>query len=203
MTISREDRDYYNYCGILPHWHEATFDQFVNDAKALSVVTKYLDNPKQAISDGVGFFLYGANGTGKTLLMNCAFKQLIKSGYTVRIISMSSLITEFSNSWYDKEAKRALNRMLRKTHFLGIEEIGKEFRSQNSDLGIVALDHILRIRVQMNLPTWITSNKEPSSLASFYTEDIASMLRQHCVSLQVKGADFRKTISENHKEKYK
>lgn len=203
MATKDSKTELYLRSGILPKWHDKTLDDFTNDTEAKKVVTNYLKNHKQALSDGVGLFLHGANGTGKTLLMNTAFKELMELRYRVQIITMSGLITKFTSGWYDAEERRGLQRILQTVHFLGIEEVGKEFRSQNNDLSVTVFDHIVRTRVQMKLPTWFTSNKSPTDVTTVYTEDIASMLREVSVPVKVKGEDYRRRISDEIIEKYK
>lgn len=177
--------------GILPKWHDKTIENFTNDSNAKSKVEKYLNDAELMKIKGIGLFLWGANGTGKTHLMTSAFKELLARNYTVKVISLSSLIAKFTAGWYDMNEKRELQDILKKVDFLGIEEIGKEFRSQNSDLGNVVFDNILRYRVQMQKPTWFTSNVNPKNLTSNYTEDITSMLKECCYPLQVLGSDRR------------
>lgn len=187
--------------GILEKWHDKTWDDFDNDLAAKKRILKYLSKVEQASQEGVGLYLWGANGVGKTLSMNLAFKDLMAKGYKVHIITLSSLITMFTTSWYDQDQRTALYQRLLLVDFLGIEEIGKEFKSA-TDLGAVVLDSIVKYRVQRQLPIWATSNVSPSSITSMYTEDIASMLKESCVAIQVMGSDRRDDIKERIKSKY-
>ena len=177
--------------GILPKWHSKTLKEFTNDSNAKAKVEKYLKDAYLMKQKGIGLFLWGANGTGKTHLMTSAFKLLLEEGHSAKVISLSSLIAKFTAGWYDATEKRELQDILKKVEFLGIEEIGKEFRSKNSDLGTVVFDNILRYRVQMQKPTWFTSNVNPKNLTANYTEDITSMLKECCYPLQVLGSDKR------------
>lgn len=188
--------------GILPKWHDKTFADFTNDPEALASVKKYLGKSKQALSEGTGLYLYGANGTGKSLLMNLMMMDLASQGYKVKIVTLSQLITQHADSWYDHDKRAYFNRWVQCTHFVGIEEIGKEFRTEASSLAVTALDTFLRIRVQMKLPVIFTSNVSPSNIEGRYTIDIASMMRELAVPLQVAGEDYRKNIQAANKKKY-
>lgn len=191
---------YYQYCGIYRKWHTHSFADFTNDTVSKEKVLKYLHSYRKAVKDGVGLFLYGDNGVGKSLLMNLSFMDLIEKRQKVRIVALSELIGIFTGSWYEEEKRDALD-LIRNVAFLGIEEIGKEFRStfqdkdsKNSDLIVTVLDNILRYRVQNNLPTWFTSNLSPKLIESKYSHDIFSMLKEHCVPIKVTGEDFRNNI---------
>lgn len=187
--------------GILTKWHTKTWDDFTNDNRAKKILRSY--EPKKALKEGVGYYLFGANGVGKTLCMNLCFQDLMHAGYSVHIISLTSLITKFTAGWYDVAERQSLMTILQKVDFLGIEEIGKEYKAGSNDLGLMVFDTVLRNRVQMNKPIWFTSNKIPSDLKTIYSEDVASMLRECCVDLKISGTDYRAKISERNTEEYK
>lgn len=187
--------------GILEKWHDKRLEDFTNCAAALKVVKSATRRMEEMYADGVGLFLWGANGTGKTHLMNCAFKAFAEKGAKVHIITLSTLITMFTTSWYETEERHALRRILSECHFLGIEEIGKEFKS-STDLASVVLDSIVKYRVQRKKPIWATSNLRPDQVTSVYTEDIASMLKECMIPVQVTGEDMRDREREAIKKKY-
>lgn len=194
-------KEIYRASGILDKWHDKTWYDFVNDERAKEIIQKY--NVEKALKNGVGYYLFGSNGVGKTLLLNLKFQDLLHSGKKVKIISFSGLITKFTAGWYDPNERKSLMYDLQKVDFLGIEEIGKEFKPGSNDLGLMVLDTVLRYRVQMKKPTWLTSNIRSSQIEDIYGENITSMLRECCVDIQVKGEDYRKTIAEKIKKDFK
>ena len=106
-------KEYYLYCGIKSGWHEKSLKDFTNDDEALVAVGKYLKNSRDVAKRGIGLYLWGSNGTGKSHLMNCAFKELISRGHKVRIYSMDEIVDKFTSSWYSDEDKKDLNNVLR------------------------------------------------------------------------------------------
>lgn len=106
--------------GILPKWHTYDWDDYDNDPAAKSRVRKYVTDPANVLKDGLGVYLYGDNGTGKTLLMNLAFSTFMLLGYRVRIITLGTLVTKFTNGWYDKDAAAEFRHLVTRPHFLGI-----------------------------------------------------------------------------------
>lgn len=192
--------DYLIHCGVTKKWHEKSFSDFDNDSLAKKEVLEYLKNHKSAFNKGIGLFLYGNNGVGKTLLLNLSFMQLIEKEYRVRIIALSDLVSLFMNAWYNDADLQALN-YIKRVPFLGIEELNKEYKkfsklsddSTNSP-AIQAIDSILRFRLQNCLPTWFTSNTQPADVKEHYTNDIVSMLNEMVYPILVKGEDKRKTF---------
>ena len=205
--MDAKTRDYYLYCGIKVGWHDKTLDDFVNDKEALNHVKMYLRNSKDLGSRGFGLYLWGSNGTGKSHLMNCSFKELIKFGYKVRIYSMDEIVDKFTSSWYSDEDKRELDNVLRNIHFLGIDEFGKNVDRDGNPIYLPELvkrvmESVIRFRVQMNKPIWFASNTDPKFVKDVFSEDIASLLREAVVPVCVRGNDFRREIQRRNKSKF-
>lgn len=201
-------REYYLYCGIKTGWHEKTLDDFENDSEALSMVKKYLKKSKTVAREGLGVYLYGANGTGKSHLMNCSFKQLIEKGHKVRIYSMDEIVDKFTSSWYSDEEKKDLDNVLRNIDFLGIDEFGKNVDKDGKPVYLPELvkrvmESVVRFRVQMNKPIWFASNTDPKFVKDVFSEDIASLLNEAVVAICVRGGDFRKEIQLKNKRRLK
>jgi DNA replication protein DnaC len=186
--------------GILPKWHNKTFDDFTNDPESLAKAKKYVRDSETFLKEGVGLYINGPNGTGKTLLLNIIMQELLNKGNRVKILSLGTLVTRFTSSWYDEDEYKAFYRSIKQSHFYAIEEIGKEYRTETSNLAVTALDTFLRLRLQLGLPTLFTSNLLPSEIEARYSVDIASMMREMAVPLKVTGEDFRLTIAAKNKK---
>lgn len=204
--VDTKTRDYYLLCGIKSGLHDKTLDDFTNDEDALEKVKKYIRKSRSMYRDGLGLYLWGSNGTGKTHLMGCSFMELISKGYKVRLFSMDEIVDKFTSSWYSDEDKHELNNILRNIDFLGIDEFGKNVDKDGNpvylpDLVKRVMESVIRFRVQMNKPIWITSNTDPKYVNEVFSEDVASLLNEAVVPICVRGADFRKTILKRNKKK--
>lgn len=195
---------YYRSLGILDKWHEKTIDDFVNDPMAKNLVKKYLLDANYAKQNGVGLYLHGEPGVGKTHLLAACLKGLIDKGFTVKMISFPTMISKFTDSWYSKEDRQEFNNQLLGVDFLAIEEIGKEVSASTggANLPTTVLDNVLRYRLQSNKPTLITSNIPASKLKTIYSDYIASMLSESMLIVNVKGEDFRVKIQEEIDKRY-
>ena len=199
--------DYYLKCGIKSAWHSREFEDYENDPEAKEVVCKYLKKSKTAVNDGVGLYLWGANGTGKSYLLNSAFKELINKRYRVRIYSMDEIVDKFTSSWYSDEDKKELDNVLRTISFLGIDEFGKNVDKNGNpvylpDLVKRVMESVIRFRVQMKKPIWFASNTDPQYVKTVFSEDIASLLREATIPVAVRGGDYRKKIQKEIKRRF-
>lgn len=204
--MDAKTKEYYLFCGIKSGLHGKTLDDFTNDEDALEKVKAYVRKSRSMYRDGLGLYLWGSNGTGKTHLMSCSFMALISKGYKVRLFSMDEIVDKFTSSWYSDEDKHELNNILRNIDFLGIDEFGKNVDKDGNpvylpDLVKRVMESVIRFRVQMNKPIWITSNTDPKFVNEVFSEDVASLLNEAVVPVCVRGADFRKTILKRNKKK--
>lgn len=205
--MEQKTKEYYLYCGIKTSWHNKKLSDFTNDDTTLKQVRAYIRNYKGVFSDGVGLYLWGSNGTGKTHLMNCSFKELIGKGCKVRIYSMDEIVDKFTSSWYSDDDKRELDNVLRNIDFLGIDEFGKNIDEHGEpvrlpDLVKRVMESIIRFRVQMKKPMWFASNTDPKYVKKVFSEDVASLLREAVIPVCVRGEDFRREIQNRNKRRF-
>ena len=205
--MTEREKEYYLYCGIKSGWHIKSLGDYSNDPTALSKVKKYLRNYSDAVKEGVGLYLWGANGTGKTHLMNCAAMDLIGKGMKVRVFAMDEIVDKFTSSWYSEEEKKDLNHVLRYVDFLFIDEFGKNLDKDGNpiylpDLVKRVMESVLRFRVQMRKPIWFTSNTDPLYVKEVFSEDVASLLNEAVIPVNVRGGDYRKEIQRLNKRKF-
>lgn len=199
--------DYYLMCGIKKGWHSKSLDDFTNDDEALAHVKNYLRKFAEAKESGVGLYLWGSNGTGKTHLMCCAFKELISRKQTVRVFTIDEIVDQFTASWYSPEHKRELNHMLRTVDFLGIDEFGKNVGKDGEaiylpDMVKRIMESVIHFRVQMKRPIWFSSNTDPKFVREVFSEDIASLLNEAVIDVCVRGEDYRKIVQRNNKKRF-
>lgn len=205
MESSKEkNHAYYRACGIRENWFYKTVKEFENDPEAKKMVQSYLQQLKDMVRKGIGLYLWGANGTGKSHLMHCTFKALLHQRYTVKILTLDELVDKFTASWYNEEVKANFHRILLTVQFLGIDEFGKNVGADGEpnylpDLVKRVIEEVIRYRVHTKKPIWITSNTEPKNVASVFSEDVASLLSEACVPVKVCGCDYRKIIQKRNK----
>ena len=95
-------------------------------------------------------------------------------------------------------------RMLCTVDFLGIDEFGKNVDANGNaiplpDLVKRVVESVLRYRIQMRRPVWITSNTDPKYIRTVFSEDVGSLLNEAVVPVVVRGQDYRTVIQKRLK----
>lgn len=168
--------------GIWEVWHDKNWDDF-EDKKIREIVRNVVKTKERK-----NLILYGKNGTGKTMLMNIAFKQLFHDGFNVRIIDFRDLVRLYTKSFHGDDSYYELI----DCDYLGIDDLDKEFKKSGagSDMINTVLDYTLRYRFQRKLPTWITFNLLLSEVGTVYNQHIASLIKRSSQLLPFNGADY-------------
>jgi primosomal protein DnaI len=109
---------------------------------------------------GLGMYLFGDNGRGKTALVACMLREIAKQGYSIYLTNLS----EVTEKIYKNEIKLSF---LKKVDFLVIDDIGSErmFKTGNDETFVAdKANEIIASREKDLKPTLFTSNLSISSL---------------------------------------
>ena len=173
-------------------WHDLEAD-----SSALGDILTWVAYAEWNIDNGVGLILSGANGTGKTLMAVLLLKYLLAEGHHGYLIGAEEAVTLFKDSWRDPDEKRRLDRFVRHTQVLVLDDLGKELRVRgdgsqaSSSLTTAAFDSALRDRVANSLPTIITTNLSWSDITDTYSSSILGLFTERSIFIEVGGANFR------------
>ncbi len=180
---------------IPPKYLGITLDEIDHPdvAKAKKAVIDYIENTDKYYKQGVGLYLYGTSGLGKTLLASIALTEALKKGYTGYFTDLTQCITMLLEGWYEKDKKFNFIDKITESDFLVIDDIGREY-SPASKLNETTFDMVFRERANRMLPIIITSTKYQEELAVEYGSRILSLFHEHLLPVEFKGADFRKGI---------
>lgn len=120
---------------------------------------KYCKNAKECLTRGLGIYFYGNNGRGKTALIACMFKELIKQGYNPYITTMNELQDDLVNNRIKLED-------VKNKKILCIDDIGTESYTKNENVNWIneILFEIVSYRDKNLLSTLFTSNYELADL---------------------------------------
>lgn len=181
----------------LKYWDYELTDLDRANAHIQQKIAQYCDNFEEALNTGMGLFLVGNNGTGKTLTASLILKKAIQAGYSARFTSLNEIMSLIS--LYDKEAHRLFKEEILEVDFLVIDDITKtykNFEKQTSTYIDLQLDTVIRSRANLNLPIIITSNhKKEEALKSVdevLSNSLLSLFSEHLKELVFLGEDRRK-----------
>ena len=125
---------------------------------ATEKIEKYTNKLAMAHKKGIGLFLFGNNGLGKSLSAAVVLKEALRQGYTARWSMLSELLSLSSDGVYDKEAREEFRNEILEVDFLVIDDLGKTFISQKSNFTSVHIDFLFRTRSNHCLPIIATAN---------------------------------------------
>lgn len=140
---------------------------------------------------GVGTYLHGKTGRGKTYIAASAVRRYVDSGRQAKMLTAKKLLDGIKAAM-DKgcDDPRFIERMER-IPLLVIDDLGMEY---DTDWAISELCALLNERISRGLPTIITSNHrlgEISDKWGVHGERLASRIAGSCAVVLVGGPDRR------------
>lgn len=185
----------YLHAGIGVTYQRLMWSDFTGPGALLDPFLDYIDNAEAYIDRGIGLFISGPVGTGKTMLANLVLKELVKRGYKCNATTFSSTVEAFTAGWNSQEEKQRFAERFMYSEVLLLDDMGKEFRRQNG-LHQTTFDHILRTRVQAGRPTLLTTNMTPQEVKTGYGAAVLSLLVEQSIEILLPGEDFRPTAHD-------
>lgn len=177
---------------------------FIWDPKASQKVRKYISKIHEARIRGLGLYLWGGGGTGKSLAASLILKHAIKGGYQVVFTSLEETINMSNDTMYDKDAREKFQRIL-SVDFLVFDDIDKTFISSKSEYIQSRIDTIFRKRANSLLPTILTSNLSKQELlskldtrtstTSAFKDSLRELFYEHTIKIS-----FLESASKRRKE---
>jgi len=166
----------------------------------LKAAHQYLDGIDEAIKHGMGLYLHGPSGTGKTFLATALASELDSRKITTCLLTSGQAIDGYKSR--DPESFRS---MAQSVEVLIIDDLGSE---GVTDFAASKLFEAINDRYASKKPLIITSNYSPTALCSRYsrllqgkglTQDDASMsvrrilsrIAERCDSVEFQGEDYR------------
>ena len=169
-----------------------TFDNFDREnGNALEVKERcvgYAENFSEMKKDGIGLFIFGDIGTGKTHLAAATCNRLIDSrpGFKALFTSFG----EVSDKLISRDA--GFEEKLEKCDLVVFDDFGAEFRTKLSEEKI---REAVNLRVNAGLPMIVTSNYTKERMMkpeNDFEKNVFSRFYGACDSVHIIAKDFRK-----------
>lgn len=184
---------HYLAAGIGTAYQRLTWHDLNNDA-LVGQVEKYVTN-QEYMRRGIGLFLIGDVGVGKTLVGTLCLKDFVTHGYSCFAVEFAEMIDMYASSWRSKEERERFHRKVIGSQVLLLDDVGREMR-RNNDLPEATFDLVLRTRVRHGRSTIVTTNMEPEELGTGYGAPVLSLLREKSITIRVGGEDWRRKARE-------
>lgn len=179
----------------------------VQDAKYENVFNrckKYTEVAEQVLSRGIGIYLYGESGVGKSHITACMANKLMESYYTVLYTNFSEISKQIRKTFNKKgDSEQAFIEKLATIDFLFIDDFGTEqLRKDDEDNWLQEkVFDVINKRYNNNKPTIYTSNYsmkemiEKRGLAPKTIDRIAEV----CEPMLLEGKSFRTKVRPQNK----
>lgn len=191
--------------GIKKYEH-ADFSPFTDSVR--SNLVRYVSLKEWAIENGVGLYLFGPNGTGKTWALSALIKAFAQYGYSCLLIPAEELKPIALGMRGDFDDYETWQERIRNVHVLGIDDIGQEYKG-NSGFVETSLGALLRERAQAkNTITLMSSNLSPlparkghlSQFEQTYGPSSSSLLLEMMRPLEIRTGQFRQALQKSYKD---
>lgn len=156
-------RKHYLKANIGDQYQRLNWDDYDGDDNLKKNVALYLDKWEGMRMLGMGLTLKGPLGSGKTFAATHVGKELVKRGIDVYFISFDDVI-----SAYQKSNAEEIDRKLRQTGFLILDELIPHTSGAQSSYFQREFESVIRHRTNFNLPTIITTNMSEDDLLEKY-----------------------------------
>jgi hypothetical protein len=157
----------------------------------------YLDKWPSVRQHGMGLELASKRlGTGKTFLACAVGKELIKQGVRVFFTPFIDVIDKLS---HDTDERAPLERRLKETTVLILDEVIPPFTQAQGQLFARQLELVVRHRQNFNMPTIMTTNLEQDELAEIYPRTY-SLLAAKQFRVALEGPDVRQDWIERENQ---
>lgn len=150
--------------GIIGRYEKATFDRAErtesNDAVFESCM-RYAVHWDKIRGKGMGIYLHGASGTGKTYLAACIGNFLLEAGIQVLFVNVNSILSEIRYSYSQRGSELPIVRKYTNAELVIFDDIGTEKYNAKSEALSFAQDKLFQIidgRYVRQNPTIFTSN---------------------------------------------
>jgi DNA replication protein DnaC len=179
--------------GVPREFHDLDLEtwQATADKSVSKVVTDYVEDLHSNFENGVGFFLYGSNGSGKSRVASLLAIEYYRHRYTARFATLNKAIPIGVKSGYDEEIKAEYYAYYLNVDLLVLDEVGKE-QSGEKRANVTILEEILRHRNFAELPTIVITNLNPKDFEETYGSSIYSLMKHHFIPIKMAGEDKRK-----------
>jgi DNA replication protein DnaC len=191
---------HYKYLNIGRRFWEADLSEI--DSGQKKAIRTYVKSFKFMISKGIGLYLWGSNGSGKTYIATA----LLKYAWTNwRVTGYCVTAAELKESWiedrpaHDGSDETMIERVTT-ARLLVIDDIGREHRAA-SGFAENRFGMLLRDRSRDLKTTIMTSNLDPQQFGEIYGRSIVELVKECTHPIKLVANNYRSSKALEIKEK--
>lgn len=178
--------------GIPYEYIESTLEDYVQEEDIQLFFSRYLTHMHDMYEDRMNLCLYGANGTGKTLLASLVVKEAYRLRYNSAMTTLANLLDLTFKANKSIEEIDKLN-MYKEAEFLVIDEVGKEYFTKTRS-NVSLLEDTLRRAVTNGQVIIICTNlplEGEDGLYKQYGSSVKSLISGSFSNIELCEDDYR------------
>jgi len=160
------------------------------DSDHYRIVGRFMGKIVEMVEGGVGLYLYGDNGVGKSALASLVLKEARRWGFSCLFLRTERLRSAKLDGEQFDDASTVFGRAQR-VDMLVLDDLGKEFRGDKSAFTDRLLEDVIRERISQKRSLIITSNLHKSMITDVYPESIGRVIRTSVFPVPVGGCSYR------------
>ena len=160
---------------------------------SFTFVKDYIDKATRYQRRGIGLFLQGNNGTGKSMLASLVFRHFLGLGHFGYWVTYHDMLTMYTATWNRRQdTQEWFDTAVRNADVLVVDDLGKESQNQTfQEISRSALDGVFRARWMARRPTIFTTNLDPAEIGRRYSGSMLSLMGEACLHRRLSGEDRR------------
>lgn len=190
---------HYLNAGIGTTYQRLDWDDYDGPTRIDDLAGTYVDKHAEYVSRGIGLYLPGPNGTGKTMVANLMLKEFVKRGYNCYATTFAQMIEMYTAGWKKASEQRLFEKRFKQSQVLLLDDAARDWLvtqelgrgGRRTIMEESTFDTILRTRVQYGRPTFLTTNLELDDLQDCYGSAVFSLLKEKSIMREFTGNDYR------------
>jgi DNA replication protein DnaC len=159
----------------------------------------YLTRIGEMITNGVGLYVWGDFGTGKSGFCSEILKATIaakKTGFFIFFPQLCDVLSNFDE--VEPEVRDGVRSRVLGADLVVLDDVGREYRKDGSNWIPAQFDALFRQRLMSKRATILTSNFTFERTEKMYGSSVLSAFRGQLVEIAYSGEDFRESIQKKH-----
>lgn len=165
---------------------------------------RYCDVASQVLDKGIGIYLFGDKGTGKSRITACMANELMDNYYTVLYTNFAEISKYIRNTFKTHESEYDFLERLTNIDFLFIDDFGTELVSKNDqDLWLQEkVFEVVNKRYNNNKPIIFTSNYSLRQLIEErgMADKTVDRINEMCTVMKLTGESYRRHVKTQREE---
>lgn len=182
-----------------PRYKSCTFDSYSTEEGSPefhSAVVKWASNIERRMEDGMGLYIHGKTGLGKTHMAVAALRHVVTKHELSGLYLSYDIFTEMVHDARNNDGELPemygdanLLKYLRRTYDVVL--IDNLNADRLTEYMAKTVSNLIESRYEMLLPTLFTTEINPDKLSAIYSTRVQSIIKQSCFLIGVAGEDYR------------